>query len=380
MKTHLYQPEHEMFRKSFRKYLKDNVIPFYDEWEQKGMVPPEAWRMAGKNGFLCPAVPEDLGGPGGDFLYSAVIMEEIGYHGVPGVFWAVHSDIVAPYIEKFASEGKKKEWLPKCVSGEIILAVAMTEPEVGSDLARLSTSARREGDHYVINGAKTFISNGQLSDLVVTAVRTRDSERPHDGISLIAVDVKTKGFTKGRALEKIGLHAQDTSEIFFNDCRVPAENLLGAENMGFKYLMQNLQQERLVISIGAYAAARGALDLTMDYVKKRKAFGKAIARFQNTRFVLAELATKVQLAQSFLEDLIPRHLAGEDVVAEVSMAKYWITEMQFEVADRCLQLFGGYGYMREYPIARHFVDARVQRIYGGTNEIMKELIARKLAL
>ncbi|MFH1885979.1 MAG: acyl-CoA dehydrogenase family protein [Pseudomonadota bacterium] len=380
MKSRLYKPEHEMFRKSFRKYLKDNVLPHYEEWERNGVVPPEAWEKAGKNGFLCPALSEEYGGPGGDFLYSAVIQEELGYHGVPGVFWAVHSDIVAPYIEKFAQEDKKREWLPRCASGESILAVAMTEPEVGSDLARLTTSARREGGHFVVNGGKTFISNGRLAGLTVTAVRTRETPRPHDGISLLVVETGTPGFTKGRALEKIGLHAQDTSEIFFNDCRVPVENLLGEEGQGFKYLMQNLQQERLVISLGAFGAARGALDLTLAYVRKRKAFGKTIGSFQNTRFVLAELATKVQLAQSFLEDLIPRHLSGEDVVAEVSMAKYWITEMQFDVADRCLQLFGGYGYMREYPIARHFVDARVQRIYGGTNEIMKELISRKLNL
>jgi acyl-CoA dehydrogenase len=380
MKRLLFKTGHDIFRDSFRKYLKEKVVPAYDEWEKAGIVPRKAWLDAGRHGWLCPAVEEKYGGPGGDFLYSAIITEELYYHALQGVFWQVHSDIVLPYIEKFASEQNKLKWIPKCVSGEYILAVAMTEPEAGSDLARLTTRAERSGGHYVVNGSKTFISNGQLADLYVVAVRTADTKRPHDGISLLVVEASAKGFKKGRVLEKIGLHAQDTSEIFFNDCRVPVENLLGAENEGFKYLMQNLQQERLLIAIGAVAAARGAFDLTVDYVRKRKAFGKTIGQFQNTRFVLSEIATRIQLAQSFLDDLIPRHMEGCDIVKEVSMAKYWMTDMQFDTADRCLQLFGGYGYMKEYPISRHFVDARVQRIYGGANEIMKELIARKLKL
>ncbi|MBW1897900.1 MAG: acyl-CoA dehydrogenase family protein [Deltaproteobacteria bacterium] len=380
MKRSIFKNEHEMFRKSFREYLKKEVIPQYEDWEKRGFVTREAWLDAGKYCWLCPTAEEKYGGAEADFLYSVIIMEELNYFALPGVFWAVHSDIVYPYLEKYARENKKKEWLPKCITGEKILAVAMTEPEVGSDLARLTTRAVRDGDHYIVNGSKTFISNGQLAELCVVAVRTSDTKRPHDGISLLVIESERKGYHRGNNLEKIGLHAQDTSEIFFNDCRVPEENMLGKEGEGFKYLMQSLQQERLVIAINAYAASRGALDLTMDYVKSRKAFGQAIGQFQNTRFAMAEMATKVQLAQSFLDDLIPRHMAGEDLVKEVSMAKYWITEMQFEVADRCLQFFGGYGYMKEYPISRHFVDARVQRIYGGANEVMKELIARRLRL
>ena len=378
MKRVIFKTEHNIFRASFRKYLKDKLIPHYDQWEAAGVLPKEVWLEAGKHGWLCPTAEEKHGGAGGDFLYSVIIIEELYYHSLQGVFWPTHSDIIYPYIEKYAIEEQKEKWLPKCITGESILAIAMTEPAVGSDLAQLSTTAIRDGDQYIVNGSKTFLSNGQLADLCVVAVRTSDTERPHDGISLLVIESDREGYRKGRKLEKIGLHAQDTSELFFDNCRVPANNLLGAEGSGFKYLMQNLQQERLVIAIGAFASAKGALDLTLEHVKERRAFGKTIGQFQNTRFSLAEIATKIQLAQSFLDDLIPRHMAGEDLVKEVSMAKYWMTDMQFEVADRCLQFFGGYGYMKEYPISRHFVDARVQRIYGGANEIMKELIARRL--
>ncbi|NOY70057.1 MAG: acyl-CoA dehydrogenase [Deltaproteobacteria bacterium] len=380
MKRRIFKKEHEMFRKSFRRYLRDKVLPFYEEWEEAGITPREAWLEAGKNEFLCPTAKEEYGGPGADFLYSVVIMEEMYYHGVSSLFWPLHNDIVFPYIDLYANEQMKKKWIPKCVSGEAILAVAMTEPDAGSDLAALKTTAVKDGDHYIVNGSKIFISNGQLADLCVVAVRTDEGGRPHEGVSLLVIEADTKGYRKGTNLKKIGMHAQDTSELFFDDCRVPAENLLGEEGKGFKYLMHNLQQERLVLAIGGYAAARGALDITLDYVKKRKVFGKTIGELQNTRFTLAEIATKVQLAQSFFDDLIPRHMAGEDLVAEVSMAKYWTTDLQFEAADQCLQFFGGYGYMTEYPISRFFVDARVQRIYGGANEIMKELIARKLGL
>jgi len=380
MNRRIFEQEHQIFRKSFRSYLKDKIIPYYDEWEEAGVTPRKVWLEAGKNGWLCPAADERIGGPGGDFLYSAIITEELYYHALSGLFWGVHSDIFFPYIEKFAAEKQKQKWIPGCIKGESILALAMTEPEVGSDIARLTTSARREGDHYIVNGTKTFISNGQLADLCITAVRTSDTGRPHQGISLLMIEADREGYRRGTNLQKVGLHAQDTSEIYFDDCRVPVENLLGVEGEGFKYLMQNLQQERLVLAIGAFAAARGAFDVALDYVKKRKAFGQTIGQFQNTRFSMAEMKTKIQLAQSFLDDLIPRHMAGENLVAEVSMAKYWITDLQFEVADRCLQFFGGYGYMKDYPISRHFVDARIQRIYGGANEIMKELIARQLGL
>lgn len=378
MKRRIFKKEHDMFRKSFRSYLKDKIIPFYDEWEDKGVTPRDVWLEAGKNDFLCPTADEKYGGAGADFLYSIVITEEMYYHGLSSLFWPLHSDIVFPYIELYANEEQKQKWIPKCVTGESILAVAMTEPDAGSDLASLSTTAVRDGDHYIVNGSKIFISNGQLADLCVVAVRTDETASPHAGVSLLVIESYRKGYRKGTNLKKIGMRAQDTSEIFFDDCRVPVENLLGAEGEGFKCLMHNLQQERLVLGIGAYAAAEGALDITIDYVKNRKLFGKTLGKFQNTRFTLAEIATKVQLARSFLDDLIPRHMAGEDVVREVSMAKYWLTELQFEAADKCLQMFGGYGYMREYLISRLFVDARIQRIYGGANEVLKEVIARKL--
>ncbi len=381
MERRIFKKEHEMFRKSFRQYLKDRVLPFYEQWEEEGITPREAWLEAGKNEFLCPTAGEAYGGPGADFLYSVVITEEMYYHGVSSLFWPLHNDIVFPYIDLYAGEKMKKKWIPRCVSGKAILAVAMTEPDAGSDLAALKTTAVKDGDAYIVNGSKIFISNGQLADLCVVAVRTNErTKRPHEGVSLLVIEAGTPGFRKGRNLKKIGMHAQDTSELFFDDCRVPAENLLGKEGEGFKYLMHNLQQERLVLAIGAYAAAQGALDITIDYVKKRKAFGKTLAEFQNIRFTLAEIATRVQLARSFFDDLIPRHMAGEDVVREVSMAKYWVTELQFEAANRCLQFFGGYGYMTEYPISRFFVDVRIQSIYGGANEIMKELIARRIGL
>jgi len=380
MKQRIFKPEHEMFRKSFRRYLKDKIIPFYDTWEDAGIIPREIWLEAGKNGWLCPTADECYGGPGGDFLYALIITEELYYHGLNSLFWGVHSDIFYPYLEKYATDTQKKKWIPGCITGETILALAMTEPQVGSDIARLETTAHRDEKHYVVNGSKTFISNGQMADLCIVAVRTADIGRYHEGISLLLIETDRKGYQRGANLKKIGLHAQDTSEIFLSDCRVPVENLLGAEGQGFKYLMENLQQERLLLAIGACAAARGAFDITLDYVKKRQAFGQSIGEFQNTRFGMAEMTTKIQLAQSFLDDLIPRHMAGDDIVSEVSMAKYWITDLQFEVAHRCLQFFGGYGYMTEYPISRYFVDARVQSIYGGTNEIMKELIARRIGL
>ncbi len=271
------------------------------------------------------------------FLYSVIITEALYCHALNGLFWGVHSDIFLPYIETYATEQQKQKWIPRCITGETILALAMTKPAVGSDIARLTTTARREGDNFIVNGTKTFISNGQLADLCIVAVRTSETGRPHDGISLILVEADRKGYRRGANLNKIGLHAQDTSELFFDDCRVPIENLLGVEGCGFKYLMENLQQERLLLAIGACAAARGAFDVTLKYVKKRRAFGQTIGTFQNTRFSMAEMATKIQLARPFLDDLIPRHMAGDDIVSEVSMAKYWITDLQFEVAHRCLQ-------------------------------------------
>lgn len=380
MQRTLFNEEHHLLRQSLKQYIQQKILPRYEAWEQAGVVPREIWLEAGRQGWLCPTASERFGGLGENFLTSIIVGEELFYHAVSGVFWGLHNDIVFPYLQHMANDQQQARFVPGCIKGECILAVAMTEPGTGSDLANIQAKAVKDGDDYVVNGSKTFISNGQLADLFVVAVRTAETDPKHRGISLLLVEGDRPGLSRGRNLEKIGLHSQDTSEIFFEDCRVPRANLLGEEGMGFKYLMQNLQQERLHMALCAVAAARGALDLTLDYVNQRQAFGKPIGKFQHVRFELAELATKVQVGQSFVDDLLPRHLAGENIVREVSMAKYWCTDMQFEVADRCLQLFGGYGYMREYPISRHFVDARVQRIYGGTNEIMKELIARNLGI
>ena len=381
MKRRIFNEGHEIFRSTMSKFVQTRIIPQYEEWEARHCVPREMWLEAGREGLLCPTAEEKYGGLNADFIYSMIIMEELSSQGVPGFFLPLHNDIVFPYLQKYANEEQKGRWIPGCITGENILAVAMTEPDVGSDLVHLQTKAFRDGDHYVVNGSKTFISNGQLANLVVVAVRTDpDNPSSHKGISLLVVETETPGFSRGRNLEKIGLQAQDTSEMFFEDCRVPVKNLLGREGEGFKYLMESLQQERLVLAIGAAAAAVGALRVTLDYVKERKLFGTTLGKLQNTRFTLAEVATQVQLGQTFLDELVLRHMAGERLVKEVSMAKYWVSEMQFEVAHRCLQLFGGYGYMKEYLISRFFVDGRVQSIYGGANEVMKELIARQMGL
>ena len=381
MKRRIYTDEHDAFRDMVRRWIEDEVEPHYASWEQQGHVPREAWRRAGELGLLCPSAPEELGGLGADFGYACVINEELNHHAVPAFFLPLHSDIVFPYIERLGTPEQKQRWAPGCISGETILALSMTEPDAGSDLAALRTRAVRDGDHYVVDGSKTFVSNGQTADLFVVAVRTDpDVDRPHRGISLLAIEADRPGFQRGRNLKKIGLHAQDTSELYFDGCRVPVDNLLGQEGRGFHHLMEALQQERLVLAVGAAAAAAGCLELTIDHVNERKMFGAPMSRLQNTRFELAEMATEIQLAQSLLDDLVPRHVAGERVVREVSMAKWWITDKQSSIADRCLQLFGGYGYMCEYPVSRHFVDSRIQRIYGGANEVMKELIARDLGL
>jgi len=381
VKRTIYSEEHDQFRDTVRRWVRDDVAPHYEAWQEARQVPKEAWLAAGELGLLCPSAPEEYGGLGADFLYGCVINEELYYHAVSSFFLPLHSDIVFPYLERLGTDAQKRRWVPGCISGEHVLALAMTEPDAGSDLAALRTRAVRDGDHFVVDGSKTFISNGQVADLFVVAVRTDpDADRPHRGISLLMIEGDTPGFSRGRNLDKIGLHAQDTSELFFEGCRVPVANLLGIEGRGFHHMMESLQQERLVLAIGAAAAAQGCLDLTIEHARDRKMFGTTLGKLQNTRFELAEMATDVQLARSFLDDLVPRHVAGENVVREVSMAKWWITQKQFEVADRCLQLFGGYGYTTEYPVSRHFVDARIQRIYGGANEVMKELIARNLGL
>ena len=379
MERRLFAEEHRVFRDAVSRYVAEHVVPRYEAWQRGAQVPREEWTRAAENGLLCPAAPAELGGAGADFLYSVAIIEELNAQGVGGFFLPLHSDIAFPYLLELGTEEQKRRWVPGCVSGDHVLALAMTEPGAGSDLARIATRAVRTGDGYVVDGAKTFISNGQTADLFVVAVRTDPgAARPHEGLSLLVIEADRPGFVRGKCLEKIGLHAQDTSELFFDGCRVPAGNLLGREGGGFAAMMRNLQQERLVIAIGAVAAAKGCLALTVAHVKERTLFGKRLSEMQNTRFELAKMATAIQAMQSLVDDLIPRHMAGERIVREVSMAKYAATETQFDVADRCLQLFGGYGYMAEYPVARHFVDARVQRIYGGANEVMLELIARDL--
>jgi acyl-CoA dehydrogenase len=377
----LFSKDHDEFRSAFRKFVAKEITPNQKRWAEAGQVDREAWRKAGASGFLCTWLPEEHGGPGGDFLHATIVMEELAYAYESGFAMALHSDIVVPYIHSYGTEEQKKRWLPGCASGDLVTAIAMTEPGTGSDLAGIKTTAVRDGDHYVINGQKTFISNGQLCDLVIVAAKTDpDPKNAHKGISLIVVEAGRPGFVKGKKLEKMGMASQDTSELYFEDCRVPATNLLGAEGAGFMQLMQKLQQERLCVAIGAVAGAEQVLKDTVTYTKERQAFGKPISKFQNTQFKLVECATKVQVGRAFLDTVIAQHVSGKYLVTECSMAKWWTTDMAQEVIDDCLQFFGGYGYMLEYPVTRAFMDARVQRIYAGTNEIMKVIIAKQMGL
>jgi acyl-CoA dehydrogenase len=381
MKRDIFSQEHDLFRNAFKSFVDREVVPHQAKWREDGMVSREVWRKAGEAGFLCPWMEEEHGGAGGDFLHSVVIMEELANVYESGFAMSLHSDIVVPYIHEFGNAEQKKKWLPGCASGELITAVGMTEPGTGSDLAGIQTTARKDGDHYVINGAKTFISNGQLCDLVVLACRTGEpGDDPHRSLSLFVVEAGTPGFTKGKKLEKMGMDSQDTSELAFEDCRVPAANLLGAPGAGFIMLMKKLQQERLAVAVAAQACAAQSLKDTIAYTNERKAFGKSLSKFQNTQFKLAECATQVEVGQVFIDRLAAAHTKGEYLVKECSMAKLWHTEMLGRVVDECLQLFGGYGYMLEYPIARAYMDARVQRIYAGTSEIMKVIIAKQLGL
>ncbi len=373
----IFDEDHDIFRQSARKFMEREVVPHHERWEKQGQVDREAWAKAGQAGLLCPNLPEEYGGPGADFLYSAIIIEELAYVGATGPGFSLHSDIVAPYILHHGSEDLKRKWLPKFVSGETIGAIAMTEPGTGSDLQGVKTTAVKDGNHLVINGSKTFITNGQLADLVVVVTKT-DEQAGAKGISLVLVETDREGFSRGRNLDKIGLKAQDTSELFFDDVKVPATNMLGDEGQGFAYLLQELPQERLQVSIAAVAACEAALKWTIEYTKERQAFGKPIAEFQNSRFKLAEMKTESRIARVFLDDCLTKHTNGGLDVETAAMAKWWTTDLQCKVIDQCLQLFGGYGYMWEYPIARAYADARVQRIYAGTNEIMKELIGRGL--
>jgi acyl-CoA dehydrogenase len=335
----------------------------------------------GEAGFLGANQPEEYGGAGGDFLYDAIIMEELADLRLHALQASLHTDICLPYLTSFATEEQKQRWLVPAIAGECLMAIAMTEPSTGSDLAAISTKAIRDGDHYVVNGSKTFISCGQNADLVIVVCKTDpDCRPPHDGMSLLLVEAGTPGFEKGRNLKKLGLKGQDTSELSFSDCRVPVGNLLGQEGRGFKMLMDKLQQERLCIGIGSIASCRRSLQDTLDYVKERTAFGRPIGTFQNTQFKLAEMATEIEIGQAFIDKLLVAHVAGEDIVSEVSMAKWWTSELQKKVASECLQLFGGYGFMDEYPISRDYADAAVQTIYAGSNEIMKVIIAKRLGL
>jgi acyl-CoA dehydrogenase len=379
MERRVFTAEHELFREQFRKFCAREVTPNVEKWEEQRIVDREAWRKAGEQGYLCPTLDVKYGGSGVDFGYAAIINEEIIRAGSSGFTMGLHSDIVVPYIETFGTEAQRERWLPGCASGETITAIAMTEPNTGSDLAAIKTTAVRDGDHYVINGQKTFISNGILCDLVIVAAKT-DPESRHGGVSLIVVENGTPGFEKGRKLDKMGMHSQDTSELHFSDCRVPTDNLLGQEGQGFYYLMEKLQQERLVCAIGAQAGIEVVLEETIRYTQERTAFGKPLAKFQNTQFKLAEIATEVEIGRVFVDRLIAEHMAGTPIIKETSMAKWWVTEMCKRNIDLCLQFYGGYGFMEEYPICRAYRDARIQTIFAGTTEIMKIIIAKSMGL
>jgi alkylation response protein AidB-like acyl-CoA dehydrogenase len=382
MRRTLYEDEHEEFRASFRRFVDDEVVPHRAEWEAAGITPRELFRSAGTFGFLGMDVPEEYGGGGvDDFRFHAVIGEELMYAGAGAALGlTLQNDVCLPYFQEYCSEELKRRWLPGIVSGELITAIAMTEPGTGSDLAAMTTTAVREGDAYVVNGAKTFITNGINADLVIVAAKTDPASR-HKGMSLLVVERGMPGFERGRNLDKLGQHAQDTAELSFRDVRVPVANLLGpAEGQGFTQLVTNLPRERLSIAVAAVAAARAVLGMTLEYVKERTAFGRPVGSFQNSRFVLAELDTEIDIAQHYVDDCVRALNAGELTAVDASKAKWWCTELQGRAVDRCLQLHGGYGYMNEYPIARAYADARITRIYGGTTEIMKEVIGRALGL
>lgn len=380
MERTIFDDEHEMFRTSFRKFIDLEITPHYERWEHAGIVDRSLFSSAGKQGFLALQAPTEFGGGGtADFRFNAVIAEELMYsgYGGAGLGLTLHNDITLPYFLDLTNDEQKARWLPGICSGELITAVAMTEPGIGSDLANMSTTAIRDGDAYVVNGSKTFITNGINSDLVIVAVKT-DPSLKHKGISLLVLERGMAGFERGRNLEKLGQHSQDTAELFFSDVHVPVTNRLGDEGQGFTLLVRNLAQERLSIAIAGLAAARAALGWTLDYTRERKAFGQPVAQFQNSKFKLAEVATEVEVTQSFVDRCITELNNGSLGPEEAAMAKWWCTELQKRTVDTCLQLHGGYGYMREYPIARAYADARITTIYGGTTEIMKEIIGRKL--
>lgn len=373
--------EHEIFRQSLRKFLEKEAAPNYEQWERDKQVPRSFWKKAGEQGFLCPQVDEKYGGSNTDFGYSVVLSEEFERIGTGLTGIGLHNDIVIPYIETYGTGEQKQRWLPKATTGEMISAIAMTEPGTGSDLAAVKTSAIKAGDDYIVNGEKTFITNGYSADFIIVVCKTDPrANPPHRGISLLVVEEGMPGFKRGKKLNKVGQHANDTSELIFEDVRVPAANLIGEEGKGFYYLMEKLQQERLMVAISSVPAAERMLELTIDYVKQRKAFGTSISKFQNTQFKLAEMQTEVQIGRTFVDKLIEDHMAGKNIVTEVSMAKWWTTDLAKRVAAECMQLHGGYGYMEEYEIARRYRDVAVTSIYAGTNEIMKGIIAKNMGL
>lgn len=377
MKRRLFSPEHEAFRDTVAAFVKAELMPHHAEWEKQQLVPREVWKKAGAAGLLCPNVPEEYGGYGADWLYNVVVIEELAKEGMSGPGFMVHSEMVAPYIQAWGSESLKNEWLPKMVSGAAIGAIAMTEPGAGSDLKQLRTRAVRDGDDYVVNGQKTYISNGQNCDFILLACKT-DPNAGARGVSIVLVDANSAGFQRGRNLEKIGLKAQDTSELFFSDLRVPVANLLGEEGKGFSMLMTKLAQERLTQAIRSACVCEAAIDWTVSYTRERKAFGGTIADFQNTQFVLAQLAAETTAARVFTDQCIADHLIGELGPVDAAKVKLVVTDLHNKVVNDCLQFFGGYGYMIEYPIARAFIDARITRIAGGAAEIMKQIIGRDL--
>ena len=375
----LLNQEHRIFRDSFRKFAQSEIVPNIEEWEKQGRVPREAWKSMAEQGFLCPWLEEEYGGFGVDFLFSAIITEELAAIGALGFMAPLHSDIVVPYLHAFGTPEQKQKWLPGTASGDILVAVAMTEPDAGSDLQAMRTKAVKDGDSWVINGTKTFISLGASCDLAIVACVTDPTAKPaHKGISLIVVENGTSGFVRGKKFDKMGLRMSDTTELIFEDCRVPQDNLLGEENKGFLYLMQKLQQERLMCSIMAQAASEAILDMTIKYCQERKAFGSRIGSLQHNTFKLAEMATEIEMGRVFLDSIIEDHMAGKDVVKKVSMAKWKLSEMVNRVAYDCVQLHGGYGFMEEYPVCRYYRDVRVLSIFAGTTEIMKQIIGKMM--
>lgn len=379
MANRIYTEEHQIFRDAFRKFVSKEVVPHYEHWEEQSLIPREIWKKMGDNGYLCTWMEEKYGGSGVGFEYSMIILEELMYAGAVSFVSFLHSDIIVPYIHSFGTEEQKMKWLPGCASGDIITALAITEPGTGSDVAAIRTTAVRDGNEYVINGQKTFISNGIQSDLIIVAAKT-DTKSTHKGVSLICVEKDAPGFSRGRKLKKMGLHGQDTAELVFEDCRVPVANILGEEGKGFYYIMQKFQTERLCAALMAQAAAEAMLDLTIKYCKERQIFGKPVSSYQHNSFKIVEMATEIELGRTLMNDLIADYIAGVDITKRVSMAKAWIPEMVNRVAYHCVQLHGGYGYMEEYAICRMARDVRVIAIFAGTTEVMKVIIARMMGL